>query len=290
MSKEQNGDNDFIRKESRRYPAEADSIQNEEARIARHQEEAKQRVQQRRYAREQQKKRNKKLKRKNLWIRLMWIGISLIGFVIVFTVACNIYVVKKYSDRILTVEACKEQKADCIMVLGALVYEDGRPCHMLQDRLNRGIELYQNGVSDRLLMTGDHGQIEYDEVNVMKQYAVDAGVMRDDIFMDHAGFSTYDSMYRAKAVFGVKKMIIVTQRYHMPRALYIANKLGIDAYGVCAEDITYSGQAMRDVREIAARIKDIWSVLWKPDPKYLGEAIPISGSGAFTDDQTAEEK
>ena len=83
-------------------------------------------------------------------------------------------------------------------------------------------------------MSGDHGRVSYDEVNTMKDYAINDGIPSDDIFMDHAGFSTYDSMYRAKEIFGVKKIVIVSQKYHLTRALYIAKKLGIEAYGVSA--------------------------------------------------------
>ena len=226
----------------------------------------------------------KKRKRKKVWTKMIWITVGIAAALMLFCVGGNLYIKQKYRDRIRTAAECDGIEVDCIMVLGALVYADGRPCHMLEDRLNRGIELCQNGISDRLLMTGDHGQEEYDEVNVMKRYASDAGVPKDCIFMDHAGFSTYDSMYRAKEVFQVRKMVIVTQRYHMPRALYIANELGINAYGVCAEEIRYGGQTMRDIREVAARIKDLWSVFRKAEPKYLGEAIPISGSGDATDD------
>ena len=111
-------------------------------------------------------------------------------------------------------------KVDCIIVLGAGLKPDGTPNFMLKDRLDRALSLYQAGVSERLLMTGDHGKKSYDEVNAMKQYAVDAGVPANHVFMDHAGVSTYESMYRADAIFEVKKAVVVTQRYHIYRTLY----------------------------------------------------------------------
>lgn len=133
-------------------------------------------------------------------------------------------------------------------------------------------------------MSGDHGRNNYDEVNVMKQYAIDQGVPSSDIFMDHAGFSTYDSIYRAKEIFNADKVIIVTQEYHLYRALYIANKLGLEAYGVRANPKQYSVQLFRELREILARNKDFIKTIYKPKPTYLGEVIPVSGDGNITND------
>ena len=155
---------------------------------------------------------------------------------------------------------------------------------MLKDRLDKAIELYNAGVAPKIIMTGDHGQEKYDEVNVMKKYAIDHGIPSEDIFMDHAGFSTYDSMYREKEVFQVKKAVIVTQQYHMYRSLYIAKKLGIDAVGVPAEHTKYSGRYYRETREVLARIKDVFKCIIKPNPKYLGDTIDITGSGDVTND------
>jgi vancomycin permeability regulator SanA len=173
---------------------------------------------------------------------------------------------------------------DCIIVLGAGVRKDGTPSPMLRDRLDKAIELYNDGVASKIIMSGDHGQNRYDEVSTMKKYAIDKGIPSEDIFMDHAGFSTYDSIYREKDVFEVKKAIIVTQKYHMYRALYIAKKFGLEAHGVIAEDIKYSGAAGRETREILARTKDVFKCMVKPRPKYLGDTIDITGSGDVTND------
>ena len=156
---------------------------------------------------------------------------------------------------------------------------------MLEDRLLEGINLYQNGVSDKILMSGDHGRDEYDEVNIMKDYAIEKRIPSEDIFMDHAGFSTYESIYRAKEIFQAKKVVIVTQRYHLYRALYIAKKLGLEAYGVGADPREYRGAFNREVREIIARNKDFIKCILKPKPTYLGEIIPISGNGDITNDE-----
>ena len=153
---------------------------------------------------------------------------------------------------------------------------------MLYDRIKMGNELYLSKAAPKIIMSGDHGQVEYDEVSTMKAYAVDAGVPSEDVFCDHAGFSTYESIYRAKEIFGADKVIIVTQEYHLHRALYVAKSLGIDAYGVSADYRTYAGQIGRDLREILARNKDFITSILKPEPTYLGESIPINSNGDIT--------
>ena len=195
----------------------------------------------------------------------------------------DIIVVSSAKDRIITAdEAAELENTDCVLVLGAGV-RNGSPTPMLRDRLITGISLYESGAAPKIIMSGDHGREDYDEVNVMKSYAVENGVPDGDVFMDHAGFSTYDSIYRAKAVFEADSIIIVTQKYHLYRALYIAERLGVNAVGVSADLDDYSGQLKRDLREIAARDKDFFSCLFKPEPKYLGEKIPVSGDGNITD-------
>ena len=199
--------------------------------------------------------------------------------------AANAYVKNTADDRIITAEqAAKLTEVDCILVLGCKVKDDGNPSHMLEDRLRRSVELYNAHAAPKLLMSGDHGQDEYNEVGTMKKYATDAGIPSSDVFMDHAGFSTYESLYRAKEVFGVKKVIIVTQEYHLYRALYIAEQMGIEAYGVAADYRTYVGQTNRDVREVLARCKDMVTTAFDVPPTYTGEPIPIDGDGNVTND------
>jgi vancomycin permeability regulator SanA len=190
-------------------------------------------------------------------------------------------------DRILSPADAGKFRTDCILILGAGVRPGGIPSPMLQDRLLQGIELYQAGISDRLLMSGDHGQKSYDEVNVMKQFAVGRGIPSQDIFMDHAGFSTYESLYRSKAIFQAERIMIVTQRYHLYRALYIAKALGLEAWGVPSDPREYSGQTYREFREIMGRFKDFFMMIFQPSPTYLGDPIPLSGNGDKTNDQTS---
>ena len=177
------------------------------------------------------------------------------------------------------------KKQNCILVLGAGVHKDNSPSLMLRDRLETACRLYEEGAASKIIMSGDHGRKDYDEVQVMKDYAIDKGIPSSDIFMDHAGFSTYESMYRAKAVFQVKNMIVVSQKYHLYRALYSGKGLGMKVTGVPAKETRYAGQMYRDLRELLARDKDVVSVLRKTKPTYLGEAIPVSGDGDVTNDQ-----
>lgn len=194
------------------------------------------------------------------------------------------FFVKSSSEKYILTPEKAGSGYDCILVLGCGVYGN-TPSHMLEDRLLQGIELCKNGASEKMLMSGDHGQKDYDEVNVMKNFAVERGIDPENIFMDHAGFSTYESMYRAKEVFKAEKILIVTQKYHLYRAIYDARALGIEAYGVASDPRTYSGQLYRDIREILARNKDFIYGIFKPEPTYLGEAIPVQGNGNSTNDK-----
>ena len=218
------------------------------------------------------------------WIKkaiITIVGIAILGCITIITI--NIIVKASVGDRIIPPETAADVNADCILVLGAGVY-NGMPTPMLHDRLMQGIVLYEMGASDKLLMSGDHGRKEYDEVNVMKKFAVDEGVPSENVFMDHAGFSTYESLYRARDIFQAKKLIIVTQEYHMYRALYIARALGLEAYGVASDPREYAGQSYREAREVLARVKDFFFALAKPKPTYLGESIPVHGNGDLTND------
>lgn len=217
---------------------------------------------------------------------------AVIGIVLVLAVlmaggvfGVNAYVKEVAAPHILTPEAAAEiGDVDCILVLGCLVHSDGEPSDMLHDRLQRGVELYKAGAAPKLLMSGDHGRENYDEVAAMKQFAITEGIASEDVFMDHAGFSTYESIIRARDVFQAKKIIIVTQEYHLYRALYLAQKLGLEAYGVSSDYRSYSGQGGREMREILARVKDFAFSYLEPEPTYGGDAIPISGNGDLTND------
>ena len=223
---------------------------------------------------------NKK-KIKKLLLTCLCIGLA--GLLALWGI--NAHVKNSVKERIIDSQAAAElTDVDCIIVLGCQVKANGKPSAMLEDRLIRGIELYNLGAAPKLLMSGDHGTKEYNEVETMKQYAVDDGIASEDVFMDHAGFSTYESVYRARDIFEADKVIIVTQEYHLYRALYIAEQLGLEAYGVAADYNTYGGQSMRDFRELLARVKDFGMSIIKPKPTFLGEVIPVNGNGNVTND------
>lgn len=229
-----------------------------------------------------------KIKKKTLH-RIIAVFLCLCILGISTPVVINAVVTLTTGDQIITPEdAAKMEDVDCILVLGCYVHKDGNPSDMLHDRLRRGVELYDLGAAPKLLMSGDHGRTDYDEVAAMKQFAINAGIPSEHIFMDHAGFSTYESLYRAKEIFQAKKILIVTQEYHLYRAIYIANQLGLEAYGVSADYRSYSGQTSRDIREFLARVKDFGTGIFKPEPTYLGDTIPIWGNGNLTNDDTTD--
>lgn len=198
-------------------------------------------------------------KKKRAWPRIIiaLLCLALVGGITVLGI--NSHVRKSTAGQILSPEeAAALTDVDCILVLGCYVHDSGRPSDMLADRLRRGIELYQSGAAPKLLMSGDRGQKDYNEVKAMKIEAMEEGIPSEDIFMDHAGFSTYESIFRARDVFAAD--------YH-----------------------TYVGQAYRELREILARNKDFATSILKPAPTHLGEVIPVSGDGGnMTNDEDME--
>lgn len=189
-----------------------------------------------------------------------------------------------YSKQFILSDS-KLPEAQTAIVLGARVYPNDNLSVMLQDRMDHGIYLYQIRKVPTILLSGDHGHITYDEVNAMKNYAHEKNVQLDDIFLDHAGFNTYNSIYRAKEVFKTKKIIIVTQKYHLYRAIYIARTLGIEAYGKAADNHRYPRMDYYEFRERFARVKDFLALhVLKTKPKFLGKEHPITGSGRSTHD------
>lgn len=214
--------------------------------------------------------------------RVIIIILIIVLILAVVILGINFFVVETTKDKIITEDQAKElENVDCILVLGAGIWGD-KPSPMLEDRILQGVALYNNGTSSKIIMSGEHRTDEYDEVTVMKDFAIERNVKSEDIFKDHSGFSTYESMYRAKEVFQAKKIVIVSQVYHLNRAIYIAEQLGIEAYGVAANPRKYAGQIFRDIREIAARNKDWFQCIIKAEPEDLGETIPVSGNGDIT--------
>lgn len=215
------------------------------------------------------------------WILIVFFASIVAG--ILFVGAVNLTVGKTRRKMIFSADAVPQMEV--VLLLGARVHENGRLSDMFRDRIETAIGLYEADKAGKILISGDHGRENYDEVNAAKDYLSGHGVPAEDIFLDHAGFDTYDSIYRARDVFAASSVIIVTQAYHLPRSLYIAEKLGMDAAGVSADLHSYGGQKARDFREIFATVKAWLDVLLESKPKYLGEKIPISGDGRASWDE-----
>lgn len=206
--------------------------------------------------------------------KIIKIVLTTILTISILVAGINVFIIYITKPKILTTQQLTEYDFDYILVLGAAVWGE-RPSHLLEDRLIKGIELYQQNVASTMLMSGDHGQANYDEVSVMRNYAIESGVNPDDIVMDHAGFSTYDSLYRAKNTFKAKRIVIVTQDYHLYRALYIGEKLGLEVYGYSANIREFNDQIKWDIREVLARTKDFFKVIVKPQAIHLQKSLPF---------------
>lgn len=217
--------------------------------------------------------------------KVMGIFIFLL-IILVLAISVTISVVNSYKKYIYELEDIPSSN-DAIIVLGAGVRSDGTPSDILADRLETSLEVYKANLGSTFILSGDHGSEEYNEVRAMKDYIMKDNIDEKIIFMDHAGFSTYDTMYRAKEIFKVDKAVIVTNEYHLPRALYIARKLGIEAYGVKSDKREYQLMDSYKKREILAKLKDFFYInILKPEPKFLGESIPVNSSdGRVTEDE-----
>ena len=214
--------------------------------------------------------------------RLIKLVITLVCIAALVLVATNAAVILSTRNLIVSESDATAFDADAILVLGASVLPDGQPSSILQDRLDCGIALYFAGAAPKIIMSGDNGSASYNEVRAMKNYAISKGVPSSDIFCDHAGFSTYDSTYRAKHIFGVNRLIVATQTYHLYRALYSARALGMEVVGVASDYHTYEAQALFSAREVFARTKDFFQSITQPPAKIMGDTISLSQSGDVT--------
>jgi len=207
--------------------------------------------------------------------------LALLGALGLFSI--NIYM-KKYAGSFIYDNTKEVPGGYTALVLGALVHDDGAPSQILEDRLLTALDLYHEGKIARFLLSGDHGRVTYDEVNHMKEYLLKQGVDTADIFLDHAGFDTYNSVVRAHEIFEVNDMVIVTQEFHLSRAVYIARKKGLNATGVIADRHSYPAMVRFKVRESMAMVKAFFEVLINRDPVFMGEKIPITGDSRLSYD------
>ena len=159
------------------------------------------------------------------------------------------------------------------LVLGAGVLSDGSMSDYLRDRVDAAIILYDNDQVENILVSGDNSRFDYDEVEPVKEYLLDKGVFSGDIYLDHAGFDTYDSLYRAKHVFGQDRLVVISQGYHVPRAVTIGRMLGIQAYGYASPQ--YHGTIKYRLREIASRVKILYDFVFLNEPRFEGDPIEI---------------
>ncbi len=222
-------------------------------------------------------------KRKHTWLKRavgLVAGCAAVAALVV--AGTNAAVVLTAKDLIVEADEVPFE-ADAIVVLGASVFADGTPSGILQDRLDDGIALYFSGAAPKIIMSGDNSTVSYNEVKAMKDYAVSQGVPSENVFCDHAGFSTYETMYRAKHVFGAERIVVATQTYHLYRAIYDARELGMDAVGVPSDYGRYRGQAWYDLREVPARTKDFFMAQAEAPSTFVGEPISLQQSGDVTD-------
>jgi len=201
---------------------------------------------------------------------------SLLLVILLFTVLLSRYI-KNTTAPLIYISIKEVPETHTAIVLGASVKGNGRLSMVLEDRVETAYRLYQSGKVKRLLLSGDNGSKYYDEPTAMKTYLVNKGVPAEHIYLDYAGFDTYDSMYRAQAVFDVKDALIITQNFHLPRALYIAQRLDLNYKGYVSDLHQYSHESSNKNRELLANVKAFMELIYNKKPTYLGKKIPIDG-------------
>lgn len=210
--------------------------------------------------------------------------VAVIVLAALVVVGTNAYVIGTTKGDIVSEEEAASFGADCIVVLGAAVTPEEEPSGILEDRLDEAVALYHAGAASRIIMSGNQ-EPGYDEPSAMKEYAVAQGVPSEAIFCDYAGYNTYDTMYRAANVFGAQRAIVVTQTYHLYRALYAAEGLGMDVVGTPSDFHEYDGQNYYDLREVGARTKDFFQVWAKTPATEMDAPVSLEGDGDAADEQ-----
>lgn len=195
---------------------------------------------------------------------------------IIFILVVNVIIYVKTKPYIYK-DVTEAPNAQVALIPGAAILQDGTLSSIFIDRADMAIKLYETKKVSKILVSGDNSTISHNEVNPVRLYLISKGIPDQDIFLDHAGFDTYSAMYRARDIFGVSSILITTQSFHLPRAVFIARWLGIKAYGANADigHILFRNY----VREVFANEKAIFNLIFNREPKYLGEKIPITGDG-----------
>lgn len=213
----------------------------------------------------------------------VWTCLALGAIGLLAVASVNAWVIYSAAPQIRP-DAATVPHSQAAIIFGAAVYRDGRLSAVTYDRVQTGVDLYRAGRVEKLIISGDCGRTDYDEVNPMTAQALRAGIPPEDVFTDYAGFSTYDTVARAKRVFKVETAVLVTQRFHLPRALMIARSYGLSAVGAPADRRIYSERRRMAARECLARTKDFIKAILRPDPAFLGAEIPITADGRLTRD------
>jgi len=195
---------------------------------------------------------------------------------VILAIGLSRLITEAYSlNRIFSIQEAPEVPVG--IVFGAGLNKDGTVTAVLRHRVEAAADLYFQGKVQKLLMSGDNRFVDYNEPGAMYRYAVELGVPPEDIVLDYAGRRTYDTCYRARDIFQVKKALLITQRFHLPRALFICNQLGLEAYGVNADQLPYrlASHLVWNLREVPATWVAIWEVLITKPLPVLGEPEPI---------------
>ena len=211
------------------------------------------------------------------WVKrvFLWVGI-VFGLFAAAILLINL-VVHSSTKAYLYNTVADAPVAQAALIPGAAILKDRSLSPVFRDRVDMAIRLYEAKKISKILVSGDNSTVSHNEVNPVRLYLISKGVPDQDIFLDHAGFDTYSTMYRARDIFGVSSVLITTQSFHLPRAVYIARQLGIEAYGVNADAGHYL--LSNYIREVFADEKAVLDLILHAKPKYLGEAIPITGDG-----------
>ena len=223
---------------------------------------------------------------------ILWIPITI--FIILSILLFIMDIVQSVGEEKIISKNDIPKGINVILVLGAGIENNGEICEMLMDRLKKAIDLSSGIEEAKILLSGNHGKCDFDEAAAMKSYImnISSDIEEENIFLDHSGFSTYESIYRARSIYKVNKMIIVTNYYHLPRALYIADKMGIRAFGIYSDTKDYINIDRYRERELLAQVKDfIYTNILKPKPKFLEDEFPIDiCNGKVTDDNIKDVK
>jgi len=208
------------------------------------------------------------------WPRLTKFAIGGAIALVLVVAAANLYVLWSGGDS--TSSVADVPKTEVAIVPGALVERDGDLSVMLAARVEQASRLWHAGKVEKILVSGDHGTWKYDEPDTMRKALVRDGVAPEDVFEDHAGFDTWATMVRARRIFGVDEAVVITQGFHMPRALYLADAAGIDATGLTADLHHWGYQGRKStVREVLSRVKAVADVTLDT-PAMAGPKIPIA--------------